>query len=119
MNPNLPIQELRQRCQMLMDLNTFLENDNAELTDERAILMHSLSDSLELLAKLKEHLKKPASGKPEMERLIEQTGNHLAKTAKMLKDFKISQEKRDARPHSMEAPPSQPSKKKRSRGMER
>lgn len=54
-----------------------------------------------------------------MERLIEQTGNHLAKTAKMLKDFKISQEKRDARPHSMEAPPSQPSKKKRSRGMER
>ncbi len=41
MNPNLPIQELRQRCQMLMDLNTFLENDNAELTDERAILMHS------------------------------------------------------------------------------
>ena len=119
MNPNLLIQELRQRGQMLMDLNTFLENDNAELTDERAILMHSLSDSLELLAKLKEHLKKTANGKPDLERLIEQTGNHLTKTNKILKDFETTQEKRDARPHSMEAPPSQPSKKKRSRGMER
>ena len=119
MNPNLLIQELRQRCQMLMDLNTFLENDNAELTDERAILTHSLSDSLELLAKLKEHLKKTASGKPELERLIEQTGNHLTKTNKILKDFETTQKKRDARPPFMETPPSPPLKKKRSRGMER